>query len=90
MCRGRSGVTVYGTGGTLLARHDSELAFATAGELKPITDLPPMGHPAHNFVDALRGQAEIGCTVADGRRAVALVTAAHQSAAEGRAFETGL
>ncbi|MBN1476921.1 Gfo/Idh/MocA family oxidoreductase [Candidatus Sumerlaeota bacterium] len=85
-----SGVTVYGSGGTLIARHDSELHFAPEGELLPIADLPEKSHPAHNFVAVLRGTATPACTVADGRRAVALVSAAYQSASEGAAVETAL
>ncbi len=85
-----SGVTVYGSGGTLIARHDAELAFATEGELQPVADLPPQRHPAHHFIDVLRGRAEVECTVADGRRAVALVEAAYQSAASGAAVEAAL
>lgn len=85
-----SGVTIYGTGGTLIARHDSILSFATEGEPKPVTDLPPKVQPAHNFIDVLRGQAEVECTVADGRRAVALVSAAYESAESGEMVKTAL
>jgi predicted dehydrogenase len=85
-----SGVTVYGTGGTLIARHDSELSFAEQGALAPIADLPPKGMPAHNFIDVIRGEAPIRCTVADGRRAVAVCVAAYRSAAEGGVIATGL
>lgn len=85
-----SGVTLYGTGGTLRTRHDSELWHAAQGELAPVADLPAMGHPAQNFVDVLRGRAPIGCTVADGRRAVALVSAAYESALSGATVNTGL
>jgi len=45
--------------------------------------LPPKSHPAHNFIDVLRGEAEVECTIADGRRAVALVSAAYRSAETG-------
>jgi predicted dehydrogenase len=85
-----SGVTVYGSGGTLIARHDSELSFAKEGALRPVTDLPPKSHPAHNFIDVIRGKAQIECTVEDGCRAVAFVEAAYRSAATDEFVKTRL
>lgn len=85
-----SGVTLYGDAGTVSIRHDSELAHAAKGALARVSDLPPMRHAAHNFVDVIRGEAPVECTVADGRRAVALVAAAYRSAESGREEPTGL
>lgn len=85
-----SGVTIYGTGGTLRAWNKVELYYAAQGELQRVPELPEMDHPASNFVDVLRGQAAIGCSVIDGRRAVALVEAAYASAQSGAAVATAL
>lgn len=73
-------IRIFGTEGTLHIT-DGELTLERApGRPEPITDLPAPGNPAAHLVAVLRGEAQVECTVDDGARAVAVNTAAYESA----------
>jgi hypothetical protein len=62
-----------------------------AGSGQIVEELPADSHPGdatRNFVDALRGRAQVACTFADAVRSVAIVELAFESARRDGAWLT--
>jgi predicted dehydrogenase len=76
-------ITVVGSEGTYLIRHDQlEICDAHGNRYKQ-ENLPPGSQPIINFINAILGREEVQSKPEDGLRVIAFTEAAWQSAAQG-------
>ncbi len=78
-------ITVVGSEGTYLIRHDRLELCDAHGHRYPVENLPPSSQPVINFVNAILGREEVQSRPEDGLRVIAFTEAAWESARRGGA-----